>query len=46
MDFECHMYYILEFERHGEVICSLNSMKEMEFQTGLKVFGQVGIPSK
>lgn len=36
MDFECDMFYLLEFDRHGEVICSLNSIKEMGFQKGLR----------
>ena len=36
MDFECGIYYLLEFERHAEVICSLNSIKKMGFQKGLR----------
>lgn len=40
---ECDMFYLLEFERHGEIICSLNSIKEMR---ACEIFGQVGIPSR
>lgn len=36
MDFECDMFYLLEFDRHSEVICSSNSIKEMGFRKGLR----------
>lgn len=34
--FECDMFYLLEFDRHGEVICSLNSINEKGIQKGLR----------